>query len=134
MLYRYETSTEQTMTLAVVDGVLKPSVQKSNEGEKSKNVTLMRKKVLVQLLVEVGTGKRQKMPLRNRHVNVNGHQTMKGRGGEKPGRRLRRLITMLSVCERWLWLHCAVRLYMMCYNTLVMTTPVRETLHEEQKI
>ena len=67
---RYETSTEPTMTLAGVDGVLKLNVQKSNEGEKSKNDMQMLKRVLVQLLVEVKTGRKLRTQMPHHHAKA----------------------------------------------------------------
>ena len=121
---RYETSTEPTMTLAGVDGVLKLNVQKSNEGEKSKNDMPMLKKVLVQLLVEVKTGRKLRTQMPNHHANVSGRRTTREREEGRLGRNLKTLTTMLNVCELYLFflLDYAVRLYTGCYNTLDTTT------------
>ena len=100
---RYETSTEPTMTLAGVDGVLKLNVQKSNEGEKSKNDMPMLKKVLVQLLVEVKTGRKLRTQMPNHHANVSGRRTTREREEGRLGRNLKTLTTMLNVCELYLF-------------------------------
>ena len=100
---RYETSTEPTMTLAGVDGVLKLNVQKSSEGEKSKNDMPMLKKVLVQLLVEVKTGRKLRTQMPNHHANVSGRRTTRERGEGRLGRNLKTLTTMLNVCELYLF-------------------------------
>ena len=100
---RYETSTEPTMTLAGVDGVLKLNVQKSNEGEKSKNDMPMLKKVLVQLLVEVKTGRKLRTQIPNHHANVSGRRTTGEREEGRLGRNLKTLTTMLNVCELYLF-------------------------------